>query len=422
MRKPALFFIICAILFPLTLRAEEVFLTMDEAIAIALRDNRDVLLKAEEVEKAKEKISEAKGGLLPTLDFTGSRTLTRGLYAKDIAQTTTQATLKQYLYKGGKTLNSIEENRYEFKVSQALLDKIRLETLLNVKKAFYTFLLTKEFAGLNKDIIDNTKLHGEVVKARFQHGQLSESDVLKIQESLSRVIEAYETSLNQVDSSEAVLRNFLYLDETVSIRPLAEFTYEPRDVAYTEGFLEAMKTRPEIRQYIAQENADNKAIEVAKADGRPNIYASWDYYSRSTTSLTFSPNKGWQDYNIIGLTFTWPIFDGRETRAKVEEAIIDLKETRLLKEKSVKDIALELKNAYLDLKNAVAKIKSSQAQINLYKDTLSVIKEKYDAGVASSLDLNDASLGYEVSLFNQKQAIYDYILAEARFDKATGGI
>ena len=63
-----------------------------------------------------------------------------------------------------------------------------------------------------------------------------------------------------------------------------------------------------------------------------------------------------------------------------------------------------------------------QAQINLYKDTLLVIQDKYNAGIASSLDLNDASLGYEVSLFNQKQAIYDYVLAKSRFDKATGGI
>jgi UDP-N-acetylenolpyruvoylglucosamine reductase len=47
-----------------------------------------------------------------------------------------------------------------------------------------------------------------------------------------------------------------------------------------------------------------------------------------------------------------------------------------------------------------------------------VIEEKHKVGFASSLDLNDASLGYRVSLFNQKQAIYDYLIAKASFDKA----
>jgi outer membrane protein TolC len=421
MKKIILFLIIFVFMPYIALRAEEISLTLDEAIIIALRDNRDVLLKTEDLKKAKEKINEAKGGLFPTLNFTGGWTDTRGYYNKDLAQTTTETSLKQYLYKGGKTINTIEQNRYKFAVSQALLDKTKLETVLNVKKAFYTLLLAGEFAHLNKNIMENTQAHLEVVRTRYQYGQACESDILKIKESLGAVAEAYEASLNQVDASAALLKNLLYLDETVSIKPRSEFNYEPQEVAYDEGFLQAMRLRPEIKQYEAQLNADKKAIEVAKADNRPSIYASWDYYSRSHAVATTVNTRNWNDYNVIGLTFTWPIFDGWATKAKVEQAIIDLKETQLNKEKSIKDIALELKNAYLDLKDAIAKIKSSQDQINLYKDTLLVTQDKYKAGIASSLDLNDVSLGYEVSLFNQKQAIYDYLLAKASFDKATGG-
>lgn len=422
MNKALLFLSAFVLLWPAALKAQEISLTLGEAIFIALRDNRDVLLKTEDVKKAKEKIAEAKAGLLPTLNFTGGRTYTRGYYAKDLGQTTTQATLKQYLYKGGETINTIGQNKYNLEVSRALLDKEKLETVLNVQKAFYTLLLAGEFSNLNKGILDNTQEHLNFIQARYGNGEVSESDILKIKESLSSVQEACEASLNQVESSLNLLRNLLYLGEDVKIKADAQFLYAPVEVAYDEAFLKSIQDRPEIRQYAAQEMADKKAIEIAKADNRPNIYASWDYYSRSTTSLTFSPGKGWQDYNTIGLTFSWPIFDGWATKAKVEQAIIDLKETQLAKEKGIKDIALELKNAYLDLKNAIAKMKSAQAQIDLYKDSLSVIQDKYKAGIASSLDLNDASLGYEVSLFNQKQAIYDYVLAKARFDKATGGI
>lgn len=420
MKRLFWFLIIFIFLTHASLRAQEISLTLDEAISIALRDNREVLLKVEDIKKAKEKISEAKAGLFPTLNFTSDWADTRGYYTKDLIQTTSQTTLKQYLYKGGKTVNTIEQDKYKFKVSQALLDKTKLETVLNVKKAFYTLLLASEFANLNKNITENTKAHLDVIEARYLAGQACESDILKIKQSLSTVIEAYEASLNQAEASQVLLRNLLYLDEAVKINPASQFVYEPKAVAYDEGFLQAMKNRPEIRQYETQEKADKKSIEIAKADNRPNIYASWDYYSRSHVSATAS--RGWNDYNVIGLTFSWPIFDGWTTKAKVEQAIIDLKETQLTKEKTIKDIALELKNAYLDLKNAIAKMKSAQAQIDSYKDALSVIQDKYNAGIASFLDLNDASLGYEVSLFNQKQAIYDYVVAKARFEKATGGL
>jgi outer membrane protein TolC len=422
MKRKFIFIIIIILVLPFILLAEEeqMDLALDEAIALALRDSRDILLKAEDVKKAKSKIAEAYAGLFPALSFTGNWSNTRGFYSKDISSTTTQATLKQYLYKGGRTINTIEYNEYKLAVAQAILDKTKLEAILNVKKAFYTLLLAKEFANLNKAILENSKRHIDFIQERYKEGQASESEVLGIKTSLSNVEEAYESSLNQIDASLSLLNNLLYLDKEVKIKPIGEFNYQAQELAYDEGFLKAMQNRPEIRQYEAQVKADKEATEIAKADSRPSIYASWDYYSRSHVSATAGRN--WNDYNVLGLTFSWPIFDGWATKAKVEQAIIDLKETQLLKEKTVKDIALELKNAYLDLKNALAKIKAMQDEIEVYKDALSVIEKKYKAGIASSLDLDDVSLGYAVSLFNQKLADYDYILAKARFDKATGGM
>jgi outer membrane protein TolC len=419
MKRVNFILIALTLIFPLLVRAEEIPLTLDEAVAIAARDNRDILLKAEDVQKAKFKIAQAQSSLFPSLSFTGGWTDTRGYYTKDIGQTTTQTTLKQTLYKGGEIINTIKYNEYGFDIAQAVLDKTKLEIVLNVNGAFYTLLLANEYANLNKGILENTKEHLQFLQARYANGQASDSDILRIKESLESVQQAYEASLNQIESSQTLLKNLLYLSEEVKIRPNAEFNYEPKELAYDQAFLKAMSTRPEIRQYEAQEKAAQKGIEIAKADGRPTIYASWDYYSRS--HLAAGTSRNWNDYSVIGFTFSWPVFDGWATKAKVEQAIIDLKEAQLSKEKTIKDIAQELKNAYLDLKNAVAKMQAMQAQINLYKDTLRVAEEKYKTGIASSLDLSDVSLSYAISLFNQKEAIYDYIIAKAKFAKATGG-
>lgn len=425
MKKSGLFLIIFGFIPYFVLCAEiieKIPLTLDEAVAIALRDNREILLKAEEVKKAKFKISEAKAELFPTLDFSSSLTYARRYYPKDIRQTTTQTTLKQYLYKGGKTINTIKQNEYEFEVSQALLDKTKLEIVWDVKRAFYTLLLAQGFTRLNKEILENATQYLNYVKVRYKNGQASESDILKIESSLGSIRQAYEASLNQAESSLALLKNLLYLDEEVEITPVGEFTYEPKEIAFDEAFLKAMQARPEIKQYEAQSQADKKAIEVAKSDSRPSVYASWDYYSRSTTSLTFSPSRGWQDYNIVGVTFVWPIFDGWMTKAKIEQAIVDLSQTQILKEKTVRDIALELKNAWLSLKNAIAKIEAAESEVKLYADNLQAVKQKYNRGITSPLDLNDTILKYDVSLFNKNEAIYDYVVAKSSFDKAMGAL
>jgi outer membrane protein TolC len=93
----------------------------------------------------------------------------------------------------------------------------------------------------------------------------------------------------------------------------------------------------------------------------------------------------------------------------------------LLKQKTTRDIALELKTAYLDLRDAIEKIKSQAKQTAVYKDNLSVFQDKYNAGIVSELDVHDAQVSYDIALFNQIQANYDYVVAKAKFDKATGG-
>jgi len=401
------------------IKAEEISISLDDAIAMGLRDNREILLGIEDIKKAKHKIVEAKGGFLPNLNVSGSWAHTNEYYDKDFGSGGAQVTIKQYLYKGGKTVNTLKQSEYSLEVSKAILDKTKLETILEIESAFCTLLLATDFADLNKSIADNTREHLDFIKMKFENGEASESDVLKINESLSRVEQVYIESLSQVEASEAILKNLLYLDEMTKIKAEGRLVYEPSTIAYEEAFLKAMEKRPEIKQYEMQEKVDKRSVEIAKADGRPVVYAAWDYYYKSHAALGTAKNSN--DYNIIGVTFSWPIFDGWITKAKVEQAIIDLKETKLMKEKTIKDIALDLKSTYLDFKNAISKLNAVQADVDLYRDTLSVTEAKYKSGIASSLDMSDASLAYKVSLFNQQQALYDYVIAKAKFDKAMGG-
>ncbi len=419
-KKFALIVVLLILLGSRLLAKEAITLTLDEAIGLALRDNRNVLIKQEELKSAKEKVKEVQASLLPSLNATSSWTDTIGYYSKNSTNVSNQITLKQYLYRSGKAFNTIDQNKYKESVSRAILDKTILETTLAVKEAFYTLLLTKEYARLNEKILENTRQHLEFIQNRYANGQASESEVLKIKESKANVEYAVNESINQAEAAMVSLRNLLYLDAKADIEPEGELIYEPVEVAFDEVYLEALKSRPELRQYEAQEKADKLGIEITKADNRPSVYASWDYYSRS--SAANSASRGWQDNQVAGVTFTWPIFDGFATKAKIEQALVTLKETRLLKEKTTTDIASELKTSYLDTENSISKLKAKDQEITLYEDSLKVIENKYKSGIASSLETEDARLGLEVAQFNKKDAVYDYLTAKARLDKAMGGL
>jgi outer membrane protein TolC len=304
------------------------------------------------------------------------------------------------------------------------LDKTKLETVLSVKKAYYTLLLAARLTELNKKILDNSNEHLEFLKARYRYGQASQQEILQAEASHSSVTQVFEASLNQTESARALLNNLLFLEKDVKIIPNADFQYTPKEVAYDEALLNAVKRRPEISQYEAEIEQAKKSIEIEKAGTRPTIYASWDYYSRShggTVGIT-GTSRNWNDHNIIGVTVSWPVFDGFATKANVDQAIVDLKEAQLTKEKAIKDIALELKNAYVSLKDAISKLYAVEADIVFYDDNLASINEKYNQGIASSLAVSDADLKYSIALFNKDEAIYNYTIAKASFNKAQGAM
>jgi outer membrane protein TolC len=191
---------------------------------------------------------------------------------------------------------------------------------------------------------------------------------------------------------------------------------------FDKALVRALGQRPEIKQYETKAKADEHALNIAKAGNLPSVDLTLDSYSGTRFITTTGIATKWKNYNVLGLTFSWPIFDGFATKAKIEQAIVDLKQSQILKEKTVQDIVLELKNSYLSLKSAISSLDSAESDAKFYKNNLASVKKKYTEGIASSLDMDDASLKYKLSIFNKQQALYDYIIAKSSLDKAEGSM
>ncbi|MFA5338304.1 MAG: TolC family protein, partial [Candidatus Omnitrophota bacterium] len=157
--------------------AEDIALTLDEAISIALRDNRNVLMSANEIKKAKAQINEAWSMALPSLTVGVDRDRTSNLTEKPYSTTEIHAGIKQNIFQSGRIYNTIKQNEYNKQVKQALYDKEKIEIVLNVKKAFCTLMLSEYFLDLNSKVLKNTKMHLDFTKARYEKGQASQLDV-----------------------------------------------------------------------------------------------------------------------------------------------------------------------------------------------------------------------------------------------------
>ena len=69
----------------------------------------------------------------------------------------------------------------------------------------------------------------------------------------------------------------------------------------------------------------------------------------------------------------------------------------------------------------ISKILLYKSKYEFYKNNFETAQQRYAQGLISSLANADADLKYRVAVFNQQQAVYNYVIAKFNFDKATGG-
>jgi outer membrane protein len=426
MRAMKTIVIMIIVMLPWAAFAQETRLSVDEAIALALRENRTILITEQDVAKARQALKESQAGMFPSLTASGTWSHTKGLYADKDSQLIAGAlAVRQPLYQGGRIISTIRFSEASVEVARAVLDAEKLTLVALVRKAYYSAVLAKALVALDRAIKDNTEQHRALIYEKYKNGHLPETEILQIDAALSSVNQEYEASTYQEEIALNTLKNIIALDPGMQVSVDAELYCDPKDVAFEEAFLQAFARRPEIRQYDAQVAAAQSSVGIARAGSRPSVEASWDYYMRSRSGIAtsgFSAGpKNWNDYQVVGLSVSWPIFDGWGSRAKVEKALVDVRQAQLMKSRGAQDISYDVKNSYLALREAIARLGAADDDIKVYKVHYDTMIEQQGKGIASGLDVSDAALKYEVSLFNHKQAVYDYLVSYSDFERATGG-
>ena len=83
-------------------------------------------------------------------------------------------------------------------------------------------------------------------------------------------------------------------------------------------------------------------------------------------------------------------------------------------------MALELKQAYLNVEEARQTIDLTEQKQASASEDLDLVQEKYNLGSASILELLDAEVSFKQAESDRVQALYDFNLAVAQFEKAVG--
>jgi len=412
-------------------------LTLDQAIALALRDNHGIKIARLAVEMSGDEISAAKTLRLPSLHayslFSGNlatnelevpnpaNTLFPGLgpfFSLNVERKPTAligASVIEPLTQQYRIGLQIKQQGLSHDVAQAKLRQQQNETIDQVKKAYYAVLQTQSGLTSVQEALKSYRELDKITGDYVVQNVALKADQLTVQTRLARVqyeeIELTSQQATQKEQLNSLLGRDIGTAFEVSGTP--EFaSFEPD---LTEARRVALEQRPELqkaRLLVQQAKLDRR---IKKSHYIPDVSAGFTYLTARNFSDAVPKN-----FANIGVAVTWEVFDwGRkksELAAKdkaIEQANVGLKEAE---DQVLIDVGDKLRKVQLAGQALrVARLSEDSAKENL---RVSTGRYRFQAVLLSDVLQSQASLAE--ANHEYQQALLAFWTAKAEFEKARG--
>ncbi len=414
---------------------EKKILTLEESIRLALSQNPYHLAAEERLETARAKLREAASGFLPTLNSEGLHTVAEKIFILEFPsfipgeppQSVSIDFTKDYqfslnfslpLFTSGRLTSGYKQAKYNLRSTEEAVRQSEHITVFNAKKAFYGYLLSKDFVKVAEEAVDVAEKHLKNVKSLYEVGVASKFDLLRSEVELANLKPQLIRARNNLKIAELNLKTLLGLDLSQPIEIKGYLNYEPFEPDLEECVAEAMLKRPEISQIKYQKQMAGQGLKLARASNLPSIAVSATY-NFWADQLNFRKDT-WQSFYAVNLVFTIPLFNGFATSARVAQSKAMIKELDFTEKGLIDVIKFEVRQAILRLQEAKESLLSQEKNVEQAQESLRIAELNFSEGLATTLDISSAQAALSQAKTNYSQALYNYVISQAELDKAMG--
>jgi len=410
----------------------QIELTIDEAVELGLQNDETYLIAKEELDRAAGQIREAWAGALPRLDFQGMYTRNIEIPEVVIAGQSIKfgtknnyslgLTLTQPLYLAGKVSGALKIAKYYRSYAEYKLQQAENDVIYEIKRAFFGAKLAADMVEVYENAIKQAELNLENVQKQFDLGMAAEYDVLRAEVELANLKPLLIKSRNDSGIALIVLLNRLNVPGDQEV--ILKYEFNPADlydqVNLQTGMFHARNSNPVILQQDYLVKSYDKAIGIRRADRLPQLYfmSSYDYSGQSDEFRP--PSSAWTDSWSASLILSFPIFEGRAISGRVMQAKADYNQSRYLARQVRENVLLSVKAAYGSWQEAVASLKTQEKTVEQAEEGLRIANLRYNSGVGTQLEVLSAQTANTQAKVNHINAVYDYELAVAEYQRAVG--
>ena len=398
-----------------TFAADGVALTLDDAISLALENNRLIEQSAEERESARWNLSYTRRRSGPALNLSASQN--RIFHPSYINGYDNSLELSMPLYTGGQLENQREGARYALNSADLTLENSRQTVKYQAAAAYFQVLQTASLVNVQQQAVELLQEHLRNVSIQYEVGTVAKADMLATSVQLANTQQSLNTAQGNYQTAVAQLNNILGLPVDTEIATSAEI-----------NFVRFSWTEAECLEYALAHRPDGIAASYAVKRAQAQTAAAKSAYLPKVSAVITGSESGegiiksnlFDDRWVMGVSVSWDIFNNGVTAAQVEESksAERLAESRALQQ--LETIQLEIRTAYVNLKTAEKNIATTADAVAKAEEEFAIAQIRYVEGVDTNLNVMNAQEKVVETRNNYYAALYSFNTSRAQIEKAMG--
>jgi outer membrane protein, heavy metal efflux system len=379
-------------------------LTVEEAVALAVRHNPRLLAAARDVLAARLGLRSARVLTNPSLLFVPS------IIGEGSDE---ELLLQQPLELNGTRSARTGVAQAQLRQTQAQAVVELRDLVFQTRNAYYELARAQELRGVAQDVMRTAEEFDRITRRLTEEGLRPGIDRVQTEIEVTRARQQVTQAESRVATATAALNTMMgrsAMEPVGDLPPLpATFT-----AVGAEGALQqALAARAEIEVNEALRQQFLQEARLARAQGRPDLVPQF---------RVGSVTDGFEDAGI-GLGVSLPLLDYGSRRDRVQQAEESARAQAARTAATRNQVRQEVQQAIARVRAAEATIQGyQQGVLDQARRLLEATRTGFQAGLYSIVQVLEAQRTYRAVLSEYTNALADYAQARAELERATGAV
>ena len=298
----------------------------------------------------------------------------------------------------------------------------RLETVGQVKQAYFACLLAREAFEVYKSAYENALANCEQIQRRYNAQRASELDLTRAKTTLANAIPNVYDAESSVILSLWQLKAVMGVDLEENIDIAGSLSDYAQHMLYDlrESGELSLEDNSTMRQLAIQADQLAAAVRAQQYAFLPSLSLSFNYsINAMTNDFKFSEYR-WSPYSFVGLNLSIPIFSGGQRLNAVRQAKVQAQELDIQRTNTERQLKIAIRQYLNQMETAMKSYSSAESAVQTAQKAYDIASKSYDVGRSTLTDLNDAQLALTQSRLGLSQAVYNFVVAKANLENTLG--